>query len=349
LSETYNDLGNGFPDLIDTISPMTDPSADDLELIGNYITAYNSGDLEGAAAIITANPQLATMLINADKINFLRDAIISIERFYYSDVQQFIMGLVVNRGDWNDSATYSKYNIVTYNSQQYWGIVSSIPIGTLPTDTDYFALWSIKGDTGASGTGLAPRGLWNSGTTYYVDDCVSYDNQLWQCLQEHTNQTPTNGAYWLSILTNTVTAADVSMTGYVKPGSGGAIADTDSVRAAIGKLEVNADVTGGASTIKTTDLTVSRALQSNASGKVAVSTVTSTELGYLANVTGPIQTQINGRAASVHQHTALEVLHIDNAVNANTASVVNMIFGTGEPPAITGAIPQGTIYAKYTP
>lgn len=54
-------------------------------------------------------------------------------------------------------------------------------------------------------------------------------------------------------------------------------------------------ITGAATTIDDTDLTVSRALVSNASGKVAVSAVTSTELGYLDGVTSAVQTQINSK------------------------------------------------------
>jgi fructose-specific component phosphotransferase system IIB-like protein len=52
-------------------------------------------------------------------------------------------------------------------------------------------------------------------------------------------------------------------------------------------------ITGAASTITGTNLTINRALISNASGKVAISTATSTELGYLSGVTSAIQTQIN--------------------------------------------------------
>ena len=52
-------------------------------------------------------------------------------------------------------------------------------------------------------------------------------------------------------------------------------------------------ITGGASTITDNNLTVSRALVSNGSGKVAVSTVTATELGYLDGVTSNIQTQLD--------------------------------------------------------
>ena len=54
-----------------------------------------------------------------------------------------------------------------------------------------------------------------------------------------------------------------------------------------------AAVTGAASTITGSNLTVNRALVSNGSGKVAVSAVTSTELGYLDGVTSGIQGQLN--------------------------------------------------------
>ena len=59
-----------------------------------------------------------------------------------------------------------------------------------------------------------------------------------------------------------------------------------------------ASITGAATTIASSDLTVSRALTSNASGKVEVSAVTSTELGYLDGVTSPVQTQLDSKLSS---------------------------------------------------
>ena len=56
-----------------------------------------------------------------------------------------------------------------------------------------------------------------------------------------------------------------------------------------------AAITGGASTITSSNLTVSRALVSDGSGKVAVSDITSTELSYLDNVSSNIQTQLNSK------------------------------------------------------
>jgi len=64
-----------------------------------------------------------------------------------------------------------------------------------------------------------------------------------------------------------------------------------------------ATLTGGATTIASSNLTASRALQSNGSGKVEVSDVTTTELGYLDGVSSAIQTQIDSKQASDAQLT----------------------------------------------
>src|SRR6056300_1110053 len=58
-----------------------------------------------------------------------------------------------------------------------------------------------------------------------------------------------------------------------------------------------ANIAGAVSSITTSDLTASRALVSDGSGKVDVSAVTATELGYLDGVSGAIQTQLDAKAA----------------------------------------------------
>lgn len=52
-------------------------------------------------------------------------------------------------------------------------------------------------------------------------------------------------------------------------------------------------ITGGATTILSSNLTSDRALISSGTGKVAVSSVTTTELGYVSGATSNLQTQIN--------------------------------------------------------
>ena len=81
--------------------------------------------------------------------------------------------------------------------------------------------------------------------------------------------------------------------------------DIDGLQTTVGTLQTNVNnvqaaltskedtVVGGASTITADNLTANRALVSNSSGKVDVSAVTSTELGYLDGVTSNVQTQLN--------------------------------------------------------
>lgn len=60
-----------------------------------------------------------------------------------------------------------------------------------------------------------------------------------------------------------------------------------------------ATITGAATTIISSNLTASRALVSNASGKVDVSIVSSAELGYVSGVTSAIQTQLNNKETAI--------------------------------------------------
>ena len=71
-------------------------------------------------------------------------------------------------------------------------------------------------------------------------------------------------------------------------------------------------ITGGATTITTSDLTVNRALLSDGSGKAAISTVTNTELGYVSGVTSSLQTQLNGISAGSGTFNTSSLMPINN-------------------------------------
>jgi hypothetical protein len=57
-------------------------------------------------------------------------------------------------------------------------------------------------------------------------------------------------------------------------------------------------INGAASTIKSLNLTASKALVSDSSGKVAVSSVTDTEMGYLSGASSNIQVQLDSKISS---------------------------------------------------
>lgn len=112
-----------------------------------------------------------------------------------------------------------------------------------------------------------------------------------------------------------------------------------------------ATITGAATTITSSNLTASRALASDGSGKVAVSSVTSTELGYLSGVTSAIQTQVDTKTAKLittNRQTASYTLVLSDAdklVEMNVGSANNLTV----PLNSSVAFPTGTqiLIAQY--
>lgn len=88
------------------------------------------------------------------------------------------------------------------------------------------------------------------------------------------------------------------------------------------------------------DVTANRALVSNANGKMAASSVTATELGYLSGVTSSIQTQINNKAAdnAVVHTSGNETISgtktfsstIAGSISGNAATVTNGVYTSGD-------------------
>ena len=119
--------------------------------------------------------------------------------------------------------------------------------------------------------------------------------------------------------------------------------DIDGLQTDVGTLKTNVGniqtaltskqdtVVGGASTITKDNLTASRALVSNSSGKVAVSTVTLTELGYLDGVTSNVQTQLNKK---LEKAPVTSVNNKTGAVQLNASDV--------------GALPNTTVIPTKT-
>lgn len=117
-----------------------------------------------------------------------------------------------------------------------------------------------------------------------------------------------------------------------------------------------ANIAGAISSVLTADLTASRALISGSGGKIEVSPVTSTELGYVDGVTSPIQTQIDAletrRSANNITTTFTDDVIITGNLIVNgdttTANSVNMVVqdrmlmlansATGSPAADVGLL-----------
>lgn len=97
--------------------------------------------------------------------------------------------------------------------------------------------------------------------------------------------------------------AQAFLTGGTGGGGGGAV---DSVNGQTGvvvltPVDIGAQdtITGAATTVTSSDLTASKAVVSNASGKILSSATSSTEIGYVAGVTSAIQTQLDAKQATI--------------------------------------------------
>ena len=119
--------------------------------------------------------------------------------------------------------------------------------------------------------------------------------------------------------------------------------DVEGLQTDVGTLKTNVSslqtaltskqdvIVGAASTITDNNLVADRALISNSSGKVAVSNVTSTELGYLDGVTSNVQTQLNKK---LEKAPVTSVNSKTGAVHLNASDV--------------GALPDTTVIPSKT-
>lgn len=82
-----------------------------------------------------------------------------------------------------------------------------------------------------------------------------------------------------------------------------------------------ATITGAATTITSSDLTADKAVVSNASGKIAVSVVTSTELGHLSGVSSAIQTQIDGKQDTLTAGNGIDITN--NIISTDLTNLVD--------------------------
>ena len=195
LSTTYPTYTEtNFPDAIDTMIRMSDLDATTKPLADEYYAYVNAGNFTSARQLLIDNPNLEATILNAAKINKSIDATLALENWYKDDIKPFFENRFANKGEYNASTTYFQGNVISLNGECFICRVET-SVGVSPTAHTTTTNWAIiaqQGIQGVSGTGLAPRGTWNSSTTYYVNDCIADNNSLWQCLIENTNSEPTS-------------------------------------------------------------------------------------------------------------------------------------------------------------
>lgn len=214
MSTTYPSLQfTTFPNSIQTFVTMLNMTVDDGVAITGYQKAMQAGNNTLARQYYSQITNANQKFINATKMNTLMDTCVALQKFYKTDIEPYVSSLQttwessVNRfnyiGDYSASQQYEIHNFITYNvngDSIVYICVARPPVGTSPTNSNYWRQLSFKGIQGISGENLSFRYAWKSDETYYVEDVVVYDNVVWGCLVQNTNQTPQSGStYWQSI------------------------------------------------------------------------------------------------------------------------------------------------------
>lgn len=216
MSLYENFLYSNFPESIDTYEYMQDLTSDTYVLAQRYQTLINQNKFAEAYQILIDNPELNRSIFNAEKYNKIIDSIKSTQTLYSEDVRKYILELMSFKGEYSNLQKYIRYNVVNYDSNIYL-CTSDCPLGTLPTDTNYWYPLSIKGDTGDKGDdglGLHFSGEWSSSISYSKDAAVTYNNCLYASIYDGDNlsHTPSNNSdYWILVIDfNTLTSYDNS-------------------------------------------------------------------------------------------------------------------------------------------
>lgn len=192
------------------IELMDDMHLSNSELFQNYYNNVASRNISGASQIIENNEQLQNQITDSDNVNKLIERVNSNEQQIKTDVDEYLQDQLnafqdlINQtkvaGEFNAATQYELHNLVYYQDKGYYAYKTP-PMGTLPTDTNYWLEYDIRGLKGYGGLNLNYRFTWNADIQYQVMDCVVYQNKLWFANQPNKGAPPTLAHYpWLPIM-----------------------------------------------------------------------------------------------------------------------------------------------------
>lgn len=177
----------------------------------DYYTAMQNNNISNAANILKNNPSVANQIMNADNINILLNETYRRELIPKIDIDYFLEGLLSVyqkmidftkvMGEWDANTQYNVHNLVYYNEKAYYVYPNTAPpIGTLPTDTQYWKEYDIKGLQGYGGINLNLKFNWDNTQNYKIGDVVIFQNKMWYAVADNTNYEPNLNHYpWVVI------------------------------------------------------------------------------------------------------------------------------------------------------
>lgn len=199
-----------FPDEIDSFIRKQDIFYSDIVLLNEYKSLKLKTDRSSAEndRLNELANILKEKLFLPDDLNKLQDCIVNLETFFKNQTEDYILQKQQEfnaeiqkfsyKGQYDSTTTYQMWNVVTYNHETYVSKQNNnmghIPVGD-STDSWWFKAAS-RGAQGLPGIGLVFVGEYNNGVTYQPGQAVSYQGDVYYCIQTTVGNLPTDTTYW---------------------------------------------------------------------------------------------------------------------------------------------------------
>jgi hypothetical protein len=203
-----------FPDEIDSFIRKQDIFYSDIVLLNEYKALKLKTDRSSAEndRLNELANILKEKLFLPDDLNKLQDCIVNLETFFKNQTEDYILQKQQEfnaeiqkfsyKGQYDSTTTYQMWNVVTYNHETYVSKqnnnIGHIPVGD-STDSWWFKAAS-RGAQGLPGIGLVFVGEYNNAVTYQSGQAVSYQGDIYYCIQTTVGNLPTDTTYWTLFL-----------------------------------------------------------------------------------------------------------------------------------------------------
>ena len=268
-------------------------------------------------AVVTGNLTVNGDTITANAVNtVVQDQFLALSN---GGTNSTDVGIFYNRGTSGNAAIWydaSAYGFYLSETRDPFSNTTISPTGSANLNMGVLTAseLDISGDVDVDGT-LETDALSINGTAITATGTeLNYVDGVTSAIQTQFTGAETRRTNNIAGAVSTVTTSDLTADrAVISNGSGklaiSAVTSTevgylDGVTSAIQTQFTAAEtrrtnnIAGAISTVLTGDLTADRAMITNGSGKIAVSAVTATEVGYLDGVTSSIQTQIDAAQAT---------------------------------------------------
>lgn len=187
------------------IELMDDMHLSSKSVFMDFYTAMTDNNVDEAQTILNNNPDVTNQITNSENINYLIDILNARELEPKTDIDYFLDNLyniflkmiedtkIV--GEYNANTQYYIHNFILYQEKYYYALKKP-PIGTVPTNQEYWMEYDIKGFQGYGGvTNLNYLGNWDSIVNYKPYDVVIYQNKIWYAIDNNINHAPNLNHY----------------------------------------------------------------------------------------------------------------------------------------------------------